>query len=91
MHEEHGMSIWFFVGGMLTIYGIIILIANIPAFSSPGQNSHVMLGRLHAGLWWSILLLLLGILFLKLHRPGKHTTLDDKDNPILSDKMEEKN
>ena len=87
MHEEHGLSIWFFVGVMLTIYGIIILIANVPAFSSPSGNPHVVLEQLHAGLWWGILLILLGALFLLLHWPGKHTTLDDKDNSILSDKM----
>jgi hypothetical protein len=91
MHEEHGLSIWFFVGGMLTIYGIIILISNIPAFTSAIESQHVVLARLHAGLWWSILLILLGALFLYLHWPGKHSALDDKDNNILSDKMEEKN
>ena len=90
MHEEHGLSIWFFVGVMLTIYGIIILIANIPAFSA-SQNPQVVLEQLHSGLWWSILLVLLGALFLKLHWPGKHTILDDKDNSILSDDKEGKN
>ena len=79
MREEHGLSIWFFVGAMLTIYGIIILIANIPVFASPIENSHVVLERLHAGLWWSILLILMGALFLFLHWPRKHSsTLDDK-------------
>ncbi len=83
MHEENGLSIWFFVGGMLTIYGIIILIANIPAFASPLQSPHVVLERLHAGLWWGIVLLLLGALFLFLHWPGKHSVLDDKDQHIV--------
>lgn len=78
MHEEHGLSIWFFVGLMLTIYGIIILIANIPAFIS-AESPHIVLEELHAGLWWSILLILLGALFLFLHWPGRHSsTLDDK-------------
>lgn len=90
MHEEHGLSIWFFVGVMLTLYGIIILIVNIPAFSGVSENSHVVLERLHSGLWWGILLLVLGILFLKLHWPGKHSTLDDRDNSILSGKTDEK-
>ncbi len=85
MHEEHGLSIWFFVGGMLTIYGVIILIANIPAFVPAAGNPHVVLEELHAGLWWSIILFLVGLLFLKLHWPGKPTTLDEKDNTVLSD------
>jgi membrane protein implicated in regulation of membrane protease activity len=90
MHEEHGLSIWFFVGVMLSIYGIIILIANIPAFSTVA-TAHVVLEELHAGLWWSILLILLGALFLFLHWPGKHTTLDDKDHRILSEEADEEN
>lgn len=90
MHEEEGFSIWFFVGIMLAIYGPIILIANIPAFSS-NQSPHVVLEQLHAGVWWGILLTLSGVLFLFLHWPGKHsTTLDDEDNNILSDKAEER-
>ncbi|HXS57452.1 MAG TPA: hypothetical protein VN726_15075 [Hanamia sp.] len=86
MNEEHGLSIWFFVGGMLTIYGVIIFISNIIAFASPIEGPHVVLERLHAGLWWGILLALLGALFLFLHWPGKHSVLDEKDHDILSDR-----
>jgi hypothetical protein len=91
MHEEHGLSIWFFVGGMLTIYGIIILISNTPGFTSSIPSQHVVLERLHAGLWWGIILLLLGVLFLFLHWPGKHTILDNKDHNILPGEMDRKN
>ena len=91
MHEEESFSIWFFVGIMLALYGPIVLIANIPWFSA-SQNPHVVLERLHAGVWWGILLTLLGALFLYLHLPGKEASvLDEKDNNILSDKMEGKN
>lgn len=80
MHEEHSLSIWFFVGFLLTIYGIIILIANIPALSPSVNNPHTVLAALHAGIWWGILLLSLGILFLVLHWPGKKpSALDDKE------------
>ena len=79
MSEEHRLSIWFFVGVVLTLYGIIILIANIPTLFSPITNPRLVLGGVQAGVWWSILLLLLGILFLILHWPGKHpSAIDDK-------------
>jgi hypothetical protein len=42
MEKEHGLSIWFFVGGILTIYGIIILIANIPAFFHHLPQQHML-------------------------------------------------
>lgn len=90
MHEEHGLSIWFFVGIMLAIYGPIVLIANIPGLSA-SQNPHVVLEELHAGVWWGIVLALLGALFLYLHWPGKHSVLDDKDHHILANDNEEKN
>ena len=90
MHDEEGFSIWFFVGIMLAIYGPIVLIANIPAIA--GVSPHVVLENLHAGIWWGILLTLLGALFLYLHWPGKEkSVLDEKDNNILSDNTEEQN
>lgn len=80
MDEKHGLSIWFFVGMILTIYGIIILIANIISLISPIETHHVVLARLHAGIWWSIILLLLGLVFLFLHWPAKHHSApDNKD------------
>lgn len=80
MHEKHSLSIWFFVGIMLVIYGIIILIANIPAFSSPSSNPHVVLEQLHSGAWWGALLLLLGIVFLIPHWPWKKRSSGDDNN-----------
>ncbi|MDQ2862120.1 MAG: hypothetical protein M3R50_00465 [Bacteroidota bacterium] len=91
MHEEEGFSIWLFVGIMLAIYGPIVLIANIPGLST-SQNQHVVLERLHAGIWWGILLTLIGALFLYLHWPGKEPcVLDEKDNNILFDNTEQEN
>lgn len=90
MHDEEGFSIWFFVGIMLAIYGPIVLIANIPAIA--GVSPHVVLEGLHAGIWWGILLTVLGALFLYLHWPGKEkSVLDEKDNNILSDNTEKQN
>lgn len=80
MHEKHSLSIWFFVGFLLVVYGIIILIANIPALSSSINNPHLILAQLHSGIWWGGLLLLLGIVFLIPHWPGKKSSAPDDKN-----------
>ncbi len=71
MNDENRVSIWFFVGSLLTVYGIIILIVSIQTLVSPGQGPHVVLANLHAGVWWGILLLLLGIMYVVLFWPWK--------------------
>lgn len=81
MHEGHRLSIWFFVGFLLTVYGIIILIANIQALFSQVKNAHVVLENLHSGIWWGALLILLGILFLILHWPKKKSSVLEDKNP----------
>jgi hypothetical protein len=78
MHEKHSLSIWFFAGVLLVIYGIIILIANIPALSPSSTKTHVILEQLHSGVWWGGLLLLLGIVFLVLHWPAKRPPVSDE-------------
>jgi hypothetical protein len=58
MRERHHMlPVWFFIGLLLTIYGVIILIAAIVDWSAPSQ---AILSQYHAGLWGGILLLLIG-------------------------------
>jgi hypothetical protein len=58
MRERHHMlPVWFFIGLLLTIYGVIILIAAIVDWSVPSQ---AILSQYHAALWGGILLLLIG-------------------------------
>jgi hypothetical protein len=81
MHEKHSLSIWFFVGILLVIYGIIILIANMPALTPSSSNPHVVLEQLHSGVWWGGLLLLLGIVFLIPNWPGKKRSSGNDNDP----------
>ena len=71
MVDNKGISIWFFIGVLLFIYGIIITVANFfeTFFNSFGRN--VVLRRLDFGLWWGILLLILGIFYSVEFRPWK--------------------
>ena len=60
MHPAGGrISIWFFIGALVLIYGILILGAGIYDLIRPSDQP-VVLARLHAGIWWGALLVILG-------------------------------
>jgi cytochrome c biogenesis protein CcdA len=54
---HHMLPVWFFIGVLLTLYGVIILITSILQFSHP---TIVEFARYHAGIWGGILLLVIG-------------------------------
>ena len=69
MSEEHRIiPVWFFVGVILLIYGILILATGIHEFHNPPST---VLANLHPALWWGVLLTLLGGLFVYIHMPRK--------------------
>jgi hypothetical protein len=64
------ISIWFFIGVLLTIYGAMILAYGIWELVT-GNLANVVLARLHAPVWWGALMLLLGLFYSLRFRPGK--------------------
>ena len=68
MHREGMISIWFFVGVLLLLYGILILGTGIAEWSSPPNVVHA---ELHAAVWWGILLTLMGAVYSYRFAPGK--------------------
>lgn len=78
MDEENRISIWFFVGSLLTVYGIIIVIAGLPALLSPSIHTHVVLSKLHAGVWWGCVLFIIGLVYVYNFWPGKNKKKDDQ-------------
>jgi hypothetical protein len=59
---RHFISIWFFIGILLTIYGVLILGAGIYDLMYPPLET-VKMSYLHAGVWWGALLILLGLIY----------------------------
>lgn len=59
MHRPGMISIWFFIGVLLLAYGILILGAGLYELSSPPEHP-VVLSNLHAGIWWGVLMIILG-------------------------------
>ncbi len=68
--SKHFISIWFFIGVLLLIYGFLILGAGIWELFVPLQRAVVM-GYLHAAIWWGALLLVLGAFYCYRFFPGK--------------------
>jgi hypothetical protein len=71
---EHGkqIPIWFFIGVLLTLYGILIIGAGIHAWiSPPSKVARVALWNLHADVWWGVLLVAIGTVYVTMFRPGR--------------------
>jgi hypothetical protein len=67
---HHMIPVWFFVGMLLLIYGILILIQGISEWPNP---PHTELSNLHPTVWWSFVLIVLGGIFCWKHFPKKQT------------------
>ena len=61
MHNS-GISIWFFIGVLLTIYGTMIFGYAVSELVT-GQTANVVLANLHAPIWWGGLMLALGLFY----------------------------
>ncbi len=68
--RTHFISIWFFIGIQLLIYGLLITGAEVYALFVP-PAAQVALASLHAGLWWGIILALIGALYCVRFAPGR--------------------
>ncbi len=70
-HPRHGkmISIWFFVGCLLTVYGLLILIAGLS--NEGGSGRQIAMANLHAQIWWGVGLLVIGLGYVARFRPRK--------------------
>ena len=66
--DHHIVPVWFFVGVLLLIYGVLITASGIQQLSDPPP---VVLAHLHAPIWWGGILTAIGGLYVFLFRPGK--------------------
>ncbi len=69
MHSGH-ISIWFFIGVLLTIYGALIFGYGIYEYAT-GTLANVVLKELHTPFWWGACMLVLGLFYSIKFRPGK--------------------
>lgn len=67
MHTQGMISIWFFIGILLLVYGALIVAGTLLVAPPAG----VVLGNLHAGIWWGGILFLVGLFYTIHFRPGR--------------------
>jgi FtsH-binding integral membrane protein len=66
--KHHIIPVWFFVGVLLLVYGVLIFISGLAEWSHPPD---VVLAELHAPVWWGALLIALGTVYVLMFRPRK--------------------
>lgn len=64
------LSIWFFIGALLAVYGLLILIEGMRDFTRQTAATPT-LAHLHLQLWWGAGLLILGCVYLLRFRPSR--------------------
>ena len=62
------IEIWFFIGALLFMYGVLIAASGIYYLFVP-QAHPVELSNLHPDIWWGGLLLVLGLIYCKKYWP----------------------
>ena len=70
MEGSREIPIWFFIGVLLSIYGLMIFGYGLWELIT-GHLAHVVLARLHAPVWWGAIMLVLGLFYLVRFRPGR--------------------
>lgn len=66
--QRHMIPVWFFVGVLLFIYGILIFASGLSEWSHPPDT---VLANLHAPVWWGAIMIVLGGIFAQAFRPKK--------------------
>jgi hypothetical protein len=64
MHDEHQVPLWFFIGGILLVYGVLIAGSGVfDWIQPPPEAERVALWDLHADLWWGLFMTAVGLFY----------------------------
>jgi hypothetical protein len=65
--KHHMLPVWFFIGMILILYGVMIFVEGLYDFSHPPGT---VLERLHPAVWWGLFMAVVGLIFtVKNRRP----------------------
>jgi hypothetical protein len=60
-------SIWYFIGLLILVYGVLILGAGVVDLMSPPAQP-LVLAQLHMSIWWGALMIVLGGVYVRVFR-----------------------
>jgi hypothetical protein len=63
--RHHMLPVWFFIGVILTIYGVLIFAEGLYELSHPAET---VLANLHAPIWWGVIMVVVGIIYTTANR-----------------------
>jgi hypothetical protein len=66
--EPQMIPIWFFIGAIILLYGVVIAITGVVRWNHPAAG--VAMARIHADLWWGLLMTAIGLFYVVRFRPG---------------------
>ena len=69
--EQHSISVWFFIGLLLTIYGLLVLASGVYELWVPPMTP-IAMAHLHIGIWWGTGMLIFGLVYLIRFRPKRY-------------------
>jgi hypothetical protein len=67
--RHHILPVWFFVGVLFLIYGILIVTSGLLDWSSPPSDV-ASVGQ-HAPVWWGTVMLAVGLIYTLAFRPRR--------------------
>ncbi len=65
--EAEPLPIWFFVGVILLVFGVLVLAGDFV-----GERRPTVLAETRPGLWWGAIMLVAGVIFTALGLVGRH-------------------
>ncbi len=69
--DKNFISIWFFIGALLALYGALILGSGIYGLYVPSTTA-VALPQLHIPIWWGAGMLVFGLIYAIRFRPKRN-------------------
>jgi hypothetical protein len=81
-NREKQIPIWFFVGALLALYGALVSCGGLYEWLHPPPAAdRVKLWNYHAAVWWGLMLIAGGLIYVVKFWPAGSETLTGKDKP----------